>query len=39
MMVEFLHTTLAVCAVKGPSRLNNPAVEAKVIKINTLLIC
>ena len=31
MMVEFLHTVLTVSAVKGPSRLNNPAVKAEIV--------
>ena len=39
MVVEFLHTTLTVGAVESPSRLNNPAVEAEVIQVNTFLIC
>ena len=31
MMIEFLHTMLTVSTVKGPSRLNNSAIEAEII--------
>jgi hypothetical protein len=38
MVVEFLHTTLTVGAVEGPSRLDNPAIEAEIIQVNALFI-
>ena len=39
MVVEFLHTTLTVGAVEGPSWLNYSAIEAEVIQINTFFVC
>jgi hypothetical protein len=38
VVVEFLDAALTVGAVEGPSRLDHPAVEAKVVEIDTLFI-
>jgi hypothetical protein len=39
MVVKFLHTTLTVGAVEGPSWLNYSAVEAEIVQIYTLFVC